>query len=110
MQALGSALTYGQRYNVRLLLNLTSEDDDDGQQATGERERPRHDVRPRQPANEVRKQHETGEYAGLSVGTKPARGDATAQEREGKARAFAQQSIAAFGTMDSEALSLWWRD
>lgn len=44
MQALGSALTYGQRYNVRLLLNLASETDDDGNAAAGNdaqvRERP----------------------------------------------------------------------
>jgi hypothetical protein len=113
MQALGSALTYAQRYSVRLLLNLTSEDDDDGQQAPErpeQQERPRHDMRPRQPANETPSRHETGDYAGLSVGTKPARGDPAKQDMEAKAREFVRDSMAMFATLDEEGLRLWWRD
>jgi len=112
IQALGSALTYGQRYATRLLLNLTTDDDDDGAQASGDapRQQPRHDMQPRQPANEAKKLHTEGPYAGMTVGTKPAAGDPAKQQLEATAKNFVHDSMAAFQTMDAESLTLWWRD
>jgi hypothetical protein len=46
MQAIGSAQTYGQRYNVRLLLNLASEEDDDGNEADGNTIQKKKDYKP----------------------------------------------------------------
>lgn len=48
-QAIGSALTYGRRYAACALLDIVAEEDDDGEAASGARDRPRTRQEPRRP-------------------------------------------------------------
>lgn len=51
-QGAGSAITYGRRYAVSAILGISSEDDDDGNHATGNKEEPKSSPRP-QPQQET---------------------------------------------------------
>jgi hypothetical protein len=107
IQVFGSALTYGQRYGTKLLCNLASDDDDDGQQV--EAPRPRFEAGPvvRQPtpqqARELAREN-------VTVGDRMARGADAATNLQAQALKKAEEAIASFRDMDLEALRLWWRD
>lgn len=110
MQAMGSALTYGQRYNVRLLLNLTSDDDDDGQQGAEAQQAPpaRMALARERTLSDPQKQALAKEN--LTVGTKMSAGAQAQDSVDTAARRKAEETIASFADMDLEALRLWWRD
>jgi hypothetical protein len=110
MQAMGSALTYGQRYNVRLLLNLTSDDDDDGQQGAEAETVPKARVAlvRERPLTEGQKTELAKEN--VTVGTRLTAGAKAADSVEVAARKSAYDAIKGFADMDLEALRLWWRD
>lgn len=109
-QQVGGALTYGQRYNVRLLLNLTSEEDDDG---AGEhnielREVVPHIIARRDGIAQAKREIAAdGIPDGLTPGTKPATPESALERR---VRTWVSESIAAFGVMASrDEMAGWWK-